>query len=93
MLARAPGDAFLLYAIALEHRKSGDLAQAEHFLRLTLEKDPAYVAAYLQLGQVRVQAGDVPAARAALTEGIAAASARGEHHAASEMRQLLDMLR
>ena len=92
LLAKTPDDPFLLYAIALEHKKAGNLAEAVRQLRLTLAKDPAYIAAYLQMGQTQVQAGDVAAGRQAFTEGIAAARKKGDNHAASEMEQMLGML-
>jgi cytochrome c-type biogenesis protein CcmH/NrfG len=93
MLARTPDDPFLLYAIALEHKKTGNFAEAVRQLELTLQKDPGYVVAYLQMGQTHVEAGDVAAARQAFTDGIAAARKKGDQHAASEMEQMLGMLR
>ncbi len=93
LLAKTPDDPFLLYAIALEHKKSGNLAEALRQLQLTLQKDPAYIAAYLQMGQTHVQAGDIAAGRLAFTDGIAAARKKGDTHAASEMEQMLGMLR
>ena len=44
-------------------------------------------------GRAQVQAGDVAAGRQAFTEGIAAARKTGDNHAASEMEQMLGMLR
>ncbi|MFI5379307.1 MAG: tetratricopeptide repeat protein [Tepidisphaerales bacterium] len=93
LLAKTPDDPFLLYAIALEHKKSGDFAEAVRQLQLTLQKDPGYVVAYLQMGQTHVEAGDIASARKAFTDGIAAARKKGDNHAASEMEQMLGLLR
>ena len=93
LLAKTPDDAFLLYAIAMEHKKAGQPAEAVRHLQLTLAKDSGYIAAYLQLGQIHAQTDDVAAARQALAEGIAKAKQKGDNHAASEMEQLLGMLR
>ncbi len=92
LLARSPNDPFLLYAIALEHKKAGEYGEAVRHLLLTLEKDPGYVVAYLQMGQTYELAGDAEAAKKAYRDGIAAATKKGDHHAASEMQGMLDMI-
>ncbi len=92
LLAKTPNDPFLLYAIALEHKKAGEHAEAIRHLQLTLEKDPAYVVAYLQMGQTHELAGEREAARKAYREGIAAATKKGDTHAAGEMQGMLDMI-
>jgi tetratricopeptide (TPR) repeat protein len=65
LLRRDPNDAFVLYAVALEHKKMGDSAKAIEFLDRTLAADPGYCYAYFQKGQVQETLGDAAAARQA----------------------------
>lgn len=90
-LAATPNDPFLLYAIALEHKKT-DAPTAIAYLNKTLVADPLYCYAYFQLGQVYEGAGDLDAARKAYTDGIAAAEKAGDAHARSEIAGALSMI-
>jgi tetratricopeptide (TPR) repeat protein len=92
MLEKEPGDLFLLYAIALEHKKLGNFADALKYLEEVLKKDAGYCVAYQQRGQVHELAGDVEAARRAYREGIQAAGRKGDQHAREEMEGALAML-
>ena len=92
MLEKDPNDPFLLYAIALEHKKGGKLSEALQYLQRTTEKDPDYSVAYQQAAQVHEQAGDLEAAREAYRRGIAVAGRKGDHHAAEEMQAALMMI-
>ena len=76
MLERDPHDAFLLYAIAMEHKKLGRLSDALNYLAGTLDKDPDYAVAHQQAGMLHEQLGDMEAAREAYRRGIAVASRR-----------------
>jgi tetratricopeptide (TPR) repeat protein len=92
MLAKTPNDPFLLYGIALEHKKAGDTAQALEFLDRTIATDPGYCYAYYQQGQVREMAGDEAGAREAYRAGIEASTKKGDAHARSEIEAALDLL-
>lgn len=92
MLEKEPNDLFLLYAIALEHKKAGQFADAQKYLAEVLKRDPLYCVAYQQAGQVYEQAGDVEAAKKSYREGIAAAGRKGDQHAREEMEGALAML-
>jgi Tfp pilus assembly protein PilF len=92
MLEKDPDDPFLLYAIALEHRKAGDSPAALEQLRSVLARDPAYCVAYQMMAQIHEQAGDLEAARAAYQAGIDVADRKGDHHARDEMRGALALL-
>src|SRR4051794_33073235 len=81
MLEKQPGDTFLLYAIALEHKKLNQPAQAVEYLNRVVAIDPGYCYAYHQRGLVHESTGDVEAARQAYREGIAAATKKGDAHA------------
>ena len=89
MLQRTPDDPFLLYAIALEHKKGSDFAEALAYLGQVLQKDPAYAVAYHQAGLVHEMAGDLESARKAYREGMEVAARKGDLHAKEEMHAAL----
>lgn len=92
MLARDPNDTFLLYAIALEHKKLHQTAEAIAWFNRVIEKDAGYCVAYHQAALTCEDAGDVEAAKRLYREGIAAATKKGDLHAAEEMRAALGMI-
>jgi tetratricopeptide (TPR) repeat protein len=89
MLQRQPGDPFLLYGIAMEHKGRGELDLAIEFLQKAAAADPNYSYAHYQMGQVREIMGDVQAARLAYRAGIEAARRAGDEHARSEIETAL----
>jgi tetratricopeptide (TPR) repeat protein len=92
MLERDPNDTFLLYGIALEHKKLGEAAQAIEYLDRVIAADVGYAYAYHQKGLVHESRGDVEAARSAYRAGIEAAKKKGDEHAAGEIQAALEML-
>ena len=78
LLERTPNDAFLVYALAMEHKKAGELDEALRLLSRTAELDANYAYAHFQRGQIYEGRDDVPAARAAYTDGVAAARRAGD---------------
>ena len=92
MLERQPDDPFLLYGMAMEHKKAGDAPAALEYLQRVTRKDPNYCYAYYQRGLVHESQGDTEAARAAYREGIEAADRAGDAHARGELEAAMDML-
>ena len=92
MLERQPDDPFLLYGVAMEHKKAGDAAGALDYLRRVTQKDPNYCYAYYQRGLVHESQGDTEAARRAYHEGIDAANRAADAHAKGEIEAALEML-
>ena len=92
MLEREPNDAFVLYGIALEHKKANDLAQALEYLDRVIRVDPGYCYAYFQKGQVQESRGDIEAAKRAYRDGINAAKQKGDNHAQGELEGALQMI-
>ena len=92
MLEREPGDTFLLYAIALEHKKAAEYPKAIEYFQRVVEKDPLYCAAYQHAAQTHEQAGNISAARESYRLGIEAAAKKGDQHARDEMEGALSML-
>jgi len=92
MLDRQPRDAFVLYGIGMEYKKTGDSPKSLEYLRRVIEVDPNYCYAYYQQGQVLEQQGDTDAARAAYLAGIDAARRSTDAHAQSELESALALL-
>ncbi len=92
LLERDPKDAFVLYGIAMEHKKAGDAQKAIEFFNRTLQTDGGYCYAYHQKGLVYESLGDVDSARKSYQDGIEAARKKGDAHAAEEIAAALSML-
>lgn len=89
-LADDPGDTFLRYGLALQCLREGDIEEGRSRLRALIADHPEdQVAAYQQLGQSYLEAGERDEAVETLRAGIALARARGDGHAAAEMEGLL----
>ncbi len=92
LLAAEPNDAFVLYALAQEHAKLTQFAEAIALYDRCLAADPSYLYAFYHKARAQQAAGDVPAALATLRTGIAAARGRGDSKAWNEMQSFLDEL-
>ncbi len=90
LLAADPDDAFVLYGIAQERAKRGELEQAVEFYDRCLRVDAAYCYAYFHKARVLRDLGRTDDAIATLLAGLAKAKALGDGHAASEISGLLD---
>lgn len=92
MLEREPADAFLLYAIALEHKKLNEPQQAIAYLDRALQSDPGHCYAYYQKGQVLEASGDADGARRVYQRGIEVAKQKGDEKARGELEGALEMI-
>lgn len=89
MLRDDPGDVFLRYSLALEMDSAGEADASLEILEALARETPAYVPAFHMAGRQLVTLGRIDDARRALREGIEAARAQGNAHAAGEMAELL----
>lgn len=89
LLESSPADSFLLFAIAKEHEKTGDTAQALIFYEKLRAADPAYVGLYYHLGKFFEQKQDFENAAAAYKQGIEVARKAGDFHALGELQGAL----
>jgi tetratricopeptide (TPR) repeat protein len=92
MLEEQPDDSFLLYGIAMEFKKAGDLDRALAMLANVSEVDPGHGYAWFQRGQIKESQGDIAAAKEAYQAGITAAQKSGDSHAKGELEGALSML-
>lgn len=92
MLADEPGDAFLRYSLAMELGKEGEHDRSlEQFAGLVADQPP-YVPAYFMAAQQLARIGRTEEARTWLRDGIEAARAQNNAHAAGEMSEFLRQL-
>jgi Tfp pilus assembly protein PilF len=92
MLAKSPGDTFLLYAVAMEYKKRNQPKEAIQMFDQVIQHDWGYCYAYHQKGLVLESLGDVDTARQAYRAGIDAAKRKGDQHAAEEIAAALSMI-
>jgi Tfp pilus assembly protein PilF len=85
MLAAGRDNALLRFSLGSEYLKAGDPAQAAAHLRVAVQQDPAYSAAWKLLGRALDENGQTQDALAAYREGISVAEGRGDKQAAKEM--------
>lgn len=92
LLAKDQNDTFILYGLAAEYAKLGQLDPAiTHFDRC-LAVDPDYLYAYYHKAKLLSEHDRLPEAIATLNTGIARAKAARDAKALSEMSALLDGL-
>ena len=85
-LIGTPRDGPLLrFSLGNEYLKAGRAADAVAHLRIAVERQPSYSAAWKLLGRALEATGDREAALAAYRDGIRAAAANGDQQAAKEM--------
>jgi thioredoxin-like negative regulator of GroEL len=89
LLAEEPGDVFLRYSLALELEGEGRWEEGLEILEDLARGTPPYVPAFHMAARHLVARGRIEEARRALREGLDAARAQGEAHAAGEMSELL----
>ena len=90
ILAQNPRDSFARYGLAMALAGEGREEEAlQEFARITANA-PDYVPAYQMSAQTLLRLGRTEAAKARLSEGLAACERTGNSHAASEMQAMLD---
>lgn len=92
LLAEAPDDPELRYALAMEDLSSGDLEGAVTRFRELASGPSPHVPSFLMAAQTLVKLGRVAEAIELLRAGIVAADQQGNVHAQGEMQGLLDSL-
>lgn len=91
MLSENPTDNFLLYAIALEKIKQGDLTSAKLFFYQLIEINPKYIATYYQLAACEIKLGNKNEAESLYKKGMAICK-DSDPHTFSELQNALQNL-
>ena len=89
LLEAEPDDAFLLYALAQERAKAGDLDGAVAGYDRVIALDPGHAYAWFHKARAQEQAGAAGDAADTLRAGLQAARAVGDHKAAAEIAAYL----
>jgi tetratricopeptide (TPR) repeat protein len=92
MIDSGRDSAVLRLTLARLYGEEGDHQAAVGHLQKALELDPAYTAAWKQLGKALLETGDGRAAAAAWDEGIRVARENGDKQAEKEMGVFLKRL-
>jgi len=82
-------DSFARYALALEHKKEGNVDGALSAFTELRGIDADYVPQYLMAGRMLIEAGRAVEARAWLEEGVVVAKRRGDGKALGEIEEAL----
>jgi len=89
MLRDEPADTFLQYALAIEHEKDGDVAEAVSSLERLKNQAPEYLGLYLKLATLLVDSNRLEDAIEVLKQGIIVAQQQGNRKAQGELNELL----
>lgn len=87
-----PDDSFTKHALAMEYMARGDDGTARRYLEEVLERDPAAVGSYYQLGKLLERTGETDLALQWYNKGMTAARAAGEKRAYNELQTAYDDL-
>lgn len=90
MLQDSPDDLFLLYALGMEHLGLNNLSGAESYFRNVIGKDPNYIPAYYQLGQLLSQSNREEESLTFLNKGLELARTKKDLKTMNEFRSLID---
>jgi len=91
-IQQKPQDPFPRYALALEYKNAGRLAEARATFDALMSAHPDYTAAYLHAGNTLVALGLRDDARAVYQRGVEACVRRGDAHARGELEGALASL-
>ncbi len=92
MLVDEPHDVFLRYALAMEMEKAGEIEPALKVHAELVAEQPPHIASYFRSAQILADQNQIEPARAFLRDGIDAARAAKDFHAAAEMGEMLSSL-
>ena len=91
-LAKNPSDNFLQHALALEHIKAGNDAEARRLFEEILTRDASYIGSYYHLAALLQRNGETKLAIEWYEKGMEAAKQAGDKHAYGELRSAYEEL-
>jgi tetratricopeptide (TPR) repeat protein len=87
-----PNDPFLIFALALEYKTSGNQAESRVYCERLVCEFPDYVATYYQYGKMEEENGNFTRAIDLYSKGIQKARAAGDEKTARELQQAIDLM-
>ena len=87
-----PDDSFVQHALALEHVKTGDDAEARKLFENILNKDENYIGSYYHLGKLLERNDEKESAIKWYKMGMLKAKENGDGHAYNELQAALEDL-
>lgn len=93
LLAQGQDNAPLRFGLGNAYLKAGDTARAIDHLRVAVDQNPHYSAAWKLLGKAMTEAGRSQEAMAVYEQGAQIAERKGDIQAAREMKVFLKRLR
>lgn len=87
-----PNDPFLIFAIALEHKSSGNEGESMAYFERLVNEFPDYVPTYYQYGKLMEETGQTQKAMHLYKIGIKKATETGDNKTARELQQAIDMI-
>ena len=84
-LATNPADSFVQHALALEHVKAGDDAEARKLFESILSRDENYIGSYYHLAKLLERNGEKESAIQWYERGMLKAKENGDVHAYNEL--------
>lgn len=88
-LEETPNDPFVLFALAQEYQKTGNLAQALQCYEQLHLQHPNEVGTYYHFAKLVLHLGEKEKAIALMRSGIAVAGQQSDFHAKAELQNLL----
>lgn len=85
LLTESPSDAFLVFAMAQEYKKRGEVDTALSYYQRLEKEHPYYVGTYYHLGKLYEQRGEVQQALNTYQQGMSIAQRANDQHAYSEL--------
>jgi len=92
MLREEPEDAFLIYALALEYEKAGEIPEAISSLETLQQKQPGYLPVYYKLGKLHEDLGRAQKAIRYYKEGIQVARQQNDQKTLGALKEALMFL-
>jgi tetratricopeptide (TPR) repeat protein len=90
LLKETPKDSFVLFALAKEYEKVGNLEQAQVFYETLKINQPDYIGLYLHLGKLYQKMGLHIIAIEVFKEGLIVAKKVGDFHALGELNAAIN---
>ena len=92
MMRDSPDDPFLLFALALEYKSQGNLAESKGYFERLVNKFSDYVPTYYQYAKMEEENGNPEQAGRLYDAGIVKAKAVGDAKTARELQQAKEVM-